>query len=63
MLVTEFGITTEVNPVQPWNTLSSMDVIDSGRVIEVKLLQSQKAFPNKLFTLLPISTEVKFKQP
>ena len=43
MLVTEFGITTEVNPVQPLKAPVSKLVIEFGKDTEVRLLQHTNA--------------------
>ena len=50
MLVTEFGMVTEVKPVQPEKAWLPMLVTEFGMVTEVKLVQSWKALLPMLVT-------------
>ena len=58
MLVTEFGMVTEVKPVQPWKALLPMLVTEFGMVTEVKPVQPWKALLPMLVTEFGMVTEV-----
>ena len=62
MLVTLFGIVTDVRPEQPKNAPSPMLVTLFGIVIDVRP-QSENANLPMLVTLLGIVTDVRRKQP
>ena len=50
MEVTEFGMVTEVKPVQPKNADTPMPVTEFGMVTEVKPVQPENADPPMLVT-------------
>ena len=63
MLVTEFGMVTEVRPVQPENALLPMVVTLLGMVTEVRPVQPLKAEFPMLVTEFGMVTEVRHLKP
>ena len=63
MLVTEFGIVTEVRPIQPLNALASMLVTALGIVTDARLVQPLNALAPMLVTEFGIVTDVRLVQP
>jgi len=56
MLVTEFGMATDVREVQPQKALSAMLVTEFGMATDVREVQSLKAFSAMPVTVFGIRT-------
>ena len=58
ILVTEFGIVTDVRPLQPEKAAPSILVTEFGIVTDVKLLQPEKALPPIFVTVYSFPSTV-----